>query len=281
MIDAMIESVERLESYRGGSCKSSRPSVKKCIVCGKARTRRDSAICLYCLKNFEKFGFTARQVMNLYDGVRRTAPALSFAPELIDIVEKTTKEGSRLLDVGCGEGYLSDVLKKKGYDVIAVDFSKKVLTIAKKNSHNIAFCLADASVLPFGDGAFDAVISLELVEHLLDLNAHLREVRRVLKKRGTYIIKTPNRWINKLYYMLNKREDMTFWHPSCKSYFELKELLQQFGFHVSFKPLRRFIQSHLYKMERIAGLSPKVLEKLPIKFVPVIFQPSLMCVAKK
>jgi len=93
--------------------------------------------------------------------------------------------GSRILDIGCGDGRKAAYLLEKGYDVFGIDSSRTAIAHAKKISQQ-RFRVADATRLPFAANSFDAVLSLA-VYHCL--SAHERrkfveEVRRVLRRGG-------------------------------------------------------------------------------------------------
>ena len=97
-----------------------------------------------------------------------------------------------VLDVACGTGYGSAYLSEKGCFVVGVDISKKALSIAKKHYYRAEFVLADASILPFRENAFNTIISFETIEHIKNYLKFLSEIQRVLKKDGLFICSTPN-----------------------------------------------------------------------------------------
>lgn len=97
--------------------------------------------------------------------------------------------GARLLDVGVGTGRLLELfpdLERSGID-ISVDYLK--LAQAK----GIAPFLAKAEDMPFHDAMFDAVACTDVLEHVIDLNATLREIHRVLKPGGHLVLRVPYR----------------------------------------------------------------------------------------
>src|SRR3989344_6265758 len=101
-----------------------------------------------------------------------------------------------VLDIACGSGYGSKLLSAKAKEVIGVDVSKESIEYARKNFHakNVKFQLGDATNLYFiKDNSLDAVISFETIEHIYKYENFLNEIKRVLKKRGTFIVSTPNK----------------------------------------------------------------------------------------
>jgi len=98
-----------------------------------------------------------------------------------------------LLDIGCWDGYIMrEILKqKKAKNVKGVDNSKPAIALGRKNGFDISFASADKR-LPFKNNRFDCVSATEIIEHLYDVNMFLKEVYRVLKPNGQFILTTPN-----------------------------------------------------------------------------------------
>lgn len=94
----------------------------------------------------------------------------------------------RVLDVGCGTGATSAELAKRAHTV-ACDFSGDALRYARERGLDVA--RADATVLPFPDQSFQLVVALDVVEHLDDDAAALREFMRVLKPGGHLLLTVP------------------------------------------------------------------------------------------
>lgn len=104
------------------------------------------------------------------------------------------KSSSLILDLGCGLGWGTNYLSCIG-KVYGVDIDTMTIKEAKnryKKNRKIKFLVADAVKLPFPKEKFDAVVAIEIIEHIKDQQKYLDEVRRVLKKRGILIISTPN-----------------------------------------------------------------------------------------
>ena len=100
------------------------------------------------------------------------------------------KKNLKILDAGCGTGINLNYLKKYG-DVTGIDISDEAIKFSKKRGYKIK--KANIEKLPFKDNTFDLVISLEVIYHKQvknDIKA-LKEIHRVLKKRGLAIIRVP------------------------------------------------------------------------------------------
>jgi 2-polyprenyl-3-methyl-5-hydroxy-6-metoxy-1,4-benzoquinol methylase len=94
----------------------------------------------------------------------------------------------RLLDVAAGSGYTSARLRSMGFDVIATDIHAEQF-----QTPGVELVSADLNRrFPFEDGAFDAVVALEIIEHLENPNLFLRELRRLVHPSDPVIVSTPN-----------------------------------------------------------------------------------------
>lgn len=106
--------------------------------------------------------------------------------------------GLRILDVGCGGGFLAEALARAGADVSAVDRSLPTIEAARRHAASAKLAIdyrsADALALPYEAGEFDAVISSDFLEHVSDrLERVLAEQARVLRPGGLLGFETINR----------------------------------------------------------------------------------------
>lgn len=108
-------------------------------------------------------------------------------------------KSQRVLEVGCGEGFLSIALSKSGNIVTGIDVSDTCILVANRNKSRFSaemvnFSVMNATKLDFPENSFDWVISVDLLEHLhpQDSRLHVLEAARVLKSKGKYLLVTPN-----------------------------------------------------------------------------------------
>jgi len=100
-------------------------------------------------------------------------------------------EGKRILDVGCGVGAFVRRLREFSDEVYGVDVDQERVREGASQLPNLALSLGE--YLPFADDTFDVILLHEVIEHVTDDLATLREVRRVLRPDGRAVIFCPNR----------------------------------------------------------------------------------------
>jgi len=99
-----------------------------------------------------------------------------------------------LLEVGCGEGRGIDLLLPKVASFSAIDKIAPVVEELKKKYPSATFVSGNIPPLDsFADNSFDCVVSFQVIEHIQDDVAYLKEIQRVLKPGGFALITTPNR----------------------------------------------------------------------------------------
>jgi SAM-dependent methyltransferase len=97
------------------------------------------------------------------------------------------------LDAGCGDGrYLAALAGELPARAVGVDISERILETARARAAGAELVRANLESLPFPDGAFDLVLSSQVIEHVLDAPAAARELARVLRPDGVLIISTDN-----------------------------------------------------------------------------------------
>lgn len=105
--------------------------------------------------------------------------------EMLDGVRMSDRRSDKVLDVGCGIGFVSQLYPN--FDITGIDLSEEML---KRNPFK--WRRMDAEKMDFPDNHFDYVICRSLLHHLDNPSAGLREMHRVLKPGGTWVCWDPN-----------------------------------------------------------------------------------------
>jgi 2-polyprenyl-3-methyl-5-hydroxy-6-metoxy-1,4-benzoquinol methylase len=143
-----------------------------------------------------------------------------------------------VLDVACGGG---DFFRAMGHFYKSparfngIDISNEALAIARKEYPDAAYSLSTAEAMPFESRSFDAVTCLGSLEHFLNIEQALAEVKRVLRPNGIFLVMVPNIcWYQDILSVLftKARKSRNQTHELFASYGEWKEMLTKAGFEV-------------------------------------------------
>ncbi len=124
----------------------------------------------------ERDGWSSR-ANNYGDATARAT--LQTIPKLLD--HARIFPSAKVLNAGCGPGYVAASAKLLGADVEGIDYSAGMVERAKTQFPEIKFSIADVEDLPMRDGTFDAVLCNIVLFHVTDPKRAMSETRRVLK----------------------------------------------------------------------------------------------------
>jgi ubiquinone/menaquinone biosynthesis C-methylase UbiE len=151
-----------------------------------------------------------------WEDAYRTTANETFFEQAFDYITGIVAVGKNavFLDAGCGTGAHSIRLARRGFSVVAVDFSEQILTAAASNItstgvHNkVNLVRGNLLSLDFADGTFDAVLCWGVLMHVPDVENAMAELGRVLKNGGILVISEAN---------MHSLESIVF--RACKRFF--------------------------------------------------------------
>ena len=111
----------------------------------------------------------------------------------------------RMLDIGCGDGYITlKISKKTGCEPHGIDISRNAVESAKKSGINAVEANLDKGKLPYPEGYFDMIFCGDILEHVYSTEDLLESIYEVLKPRGYAIISVPNiaSWYNRFFLLI-------------------------------------------------------------------------------
>lgn len=111
------------------------------------------------------------------------------------LVEEYAKPNDRILEIGFGEGYGSEIVEPWVGEYVGVEVDLESVTHAAEKYQRPAasFVQYGGTTIPFDGASFDLVIAFQVIEHVRDPEAFLGEARRVTRTDGSVLIVTPNR----------------------------------------------------------------------------------------
>ncbi|HEX8794292.1 MAG TPA: class I SAM-dependent methyltransferase [Polyangiaceae bacterium] len=131
----------------------------------------------------------------------------------LDLVRSAARRlgsNARVLDVGCGDGWLLEELARSGLRCEGLDVSGEAVAIATRRGLRARRTDLDGTTLPVDDGSFDLVLCLDVLEHLFAPDRVMLELRRAVSPTGRVIIAVPNglNLFNRLAFLSGRHVDV-------------------------------------------------------------------------
>jgi SAM-dependent methyltransferase len=154
-----------------------------------------------------------------------------------------------VLEIGSGTGALLQRLRARGCRIQGVDINAGLIREGRAWFGALPVQQVYGTVLPFADRSFDVVMSFDVLEHIPDTDAHLREVTRVLRPGGSYLLQTPNKWTNVIFETIRWRSFTKFREDHCSlhSLSELRRRLADHGFAT--RPFAIPVVNHFFRQK--------------------------------
>lgn len=146
------------------------------------------------------------------------------------------RDGLRVLEIGSGRGTLLALLRSRGVHAVGIEPNAALAIDAVRRDPPLPVARMSGDRLGFPDATFDLVLSFDVFEHIPDSDAHLTDVRRVLRTDGVYALQTPNKWTNSVFETIRWRS-FTAWkqdHCALHSWDQLRQRLARHGFEPVF-----------------------------------------------
>ncbi|HEX3945385.1 MAG TPA: bifunctional 2-polyprenyl-6-hydroxyphenol methylase/3-demethylubiquinol 3-O-methyltransferase UbiG [Rhizomicrobium sp.] len=131
--------------------------------------------------------------------------------------ERNPFEGLSLLDIGCGGGLLAEPLSRLGFEVLGIDAAERNVEIASEHAARTGaqalYRCATAEMLREEGLSFDAVLAMEIIEHVSDVPAFVRECAGLVRPGGLLFLATINRTLKSLALAKLAAEYVLRWLP--------------------------------------------------------------------
>jgi 2-polyprenyl-3-methyl-5-hydroxy-6-metoxy-1,4-benzoquinol methylase len=113
---------------------------------------------------------------------------------ILRLLSSLELERPRIIDLGCGTGWLSERLAAHG-QVTAIDLSSECIAEARKRAPHVTYIAGDLFQASLPEGHFDVVVSQDVLAHVIDQSAYVALAARLLKSKGYLVITTTNRFV--------------------------------------------------------------------------------------
>jgi 2-polyprenyl-3-methyl-5-hydroxy-6-metoxy-1,4-benzoquinol methylase len=130
------------------------------------------------------------------------------------------RKNNRILDVGCGEGWILEISKKHGWEVYGTEYSSRAIEICEAKGIKMYQGVLDPGKMNVSE--FDVIISSETVEHINNPQEDFNNINKLLRKEGLLYVTTPN-FNSYLRYLLKKKYNIIE-YPEHLSYYTKKTL---------------------------------------------------------
>jgi 2-polyprenyl-6-hydroxyphenyl methylase / 3-demethylubiquinone-9 3-methyltransferase len=207
------------------------------------------------------------EIFSSYNWWDQSCLLLRITAERCDYIESRVEQvfgkgamrQQQILEVGCGGGLICEELARRGAVAVGIDPAQQALAVARQHTqgsglgHNTYFEQGYAESLPYADGSFSVIVSLDTLEHVSNLEASIKEIARVLAPGGIFVFDTINRtWLARL---------VLIWIG--ERFFQKRGLVPGVHHYHSFiKPaeLRATITHNNLQVRELTGFMPRIIK---------------------
>lgn len=164
--------------------------------------------------------------------------------------------GKEVLDLGCAGGFMAEALAKRGARVTGIDPAAEAVAAARAHAASqglgIRYDVGVGERLPYADGGFDAVVCVDVLEHVADLERVVSEIARVLRPGGVLLFDTINRTPLARFIAVTAAERVLRLLP--RGTHDPKMFIRP-------RELRRLLERNGFTVGRFTGLGPRGIDR--------------------
>ncbi len=195
-----------------------------------------------------------------------------------------TNRDMKILEIGSGQGRLLNYFYRKRYDIRGVEISETLIDGGRKLYGELPLKLVTSEILPFDNHYFDIIMSFDVFEHIPDTPKHLKEVNRVLKNEGFYLLATPNKWTSMFFEIIRFKSftKSREFHCSLHNYWEIRKRFAQNGFVIAFYDIPVVNEFFIRKVKLYLGkIGVTLLKNINIDKMPLCLRTNFFIKAEK
>lgn len=130
----------------------------------------------------------------MHNEIGRRAKAAKMLAVLRHFRGADELDGATVVDLGCSTGYIADEFRRVGASTVGIDIDVPGLADARARFEDVGFACAEGERLPIADGTVDIVVFNHIYEHVVDADAVMTEIVRILAHDGIVYMGLGNKW---------------------------------------------------------------------------------------
>lgn len=189
-----------------GYKKGPRFNIYECINClsgfANSNSRLDNSIYELIYKNvanvpgYSRYHKIATDILNVENPLEWLQAIEGTYYSCIEIIKQDAPENKDelcIVELGCGQGYLTYALNQAGYQCFGIDISETAINLAKERYGDYFYCGALSEFLLSSGRKPTHIICTELIEHIEDPKAFIKNITSLMSEKAAFIITTPNK----------------------------------------------------------------------------------------